>query len=73
MSKKRLTIDDAERGAQRFTWQGADGTEFPGLAWEPADAPRVNVLCIHGLSGAAADFGPLGRHLAQNGCAVRAA
>ena len=73
MSKKRLTIDDAERGARRFTWQGGDGTEFPGLAWEPADTPRVNVLCIHGLSGAAADFGPLGRHLAENGCAVHAA
>ena len=73
MSKRKLTIEDAERGARRFVWHGADGTEFPGLAWEPDGTPRVNVLCIHGLSGAASDFGPLGRHLARNGCAVRAA
>jgi len=73
MAVRKLTIDDAERGARRFTWHAADGTELPGLAWEADNKPRVNVLCIHGLSGAAADFGPLGRHLAQNGCAVRAA
>ena len=73
MTKRQLTIDDAERGARHFTWHAADGTELPGLAWEPDNKPRVNVLCIHGLSGAAADFGPLGRQLAQNGCAVHAA
>ncbi|MEY3479568.1 MAG: hypothetical protein RIQ71_343 [Verrucomicrobiota bacterium] len=72
MSKRRLTINDAERGARRFTWDGADGTPFPGLEWVTKDKVRVNVLCIHGLGGAAADFGPLGRHLAQNGCSVRA-
>lgn len=73
MTKRRLTIEDAESGARRFTWHGADGTPFPGLEWKAdGNTPRANVLCIHGLSGAAADFGPIGRRLAQNGCAVRA-
>ncbi|MFZ4484504.1 MAG: alpha/beta fold hydrolase [Chthoniobacterales bacterium] len=68
-----LTIDDLAGGANPFTWCGADGTPFPGLAWEPAaERPAANVLCIHGLSGAAADFGPLARHLAAAGAAVRA-
>jgi alpha-beta hydrolase superfamily lysophospholipase len=72
MSKRRLTIEDAEQGARRFTWDGADGTPFPGLEWTQPGTTRANVLCIHGLGGAASDFGPLGRHLAGNGCTVRA-
>lgn len=72
MARRRLTIEDAEKGARRFFWRGRDGTPFPALAWESEGAPRANVLCIHGLGGAAADFGPLGRHLSRNGCAVHA-
>lgn len=72
MAKRQLTIEDAERGARRFMWDGPDGTPFPILEWTSAQTTRVNVLCIHGLSGAAADFGPLGRHLSGNGCTVRA-
>jgi len=72
MTKRRLTIDDAERGARRVFLDGADGTPFPALDWEEAGQLKINVLCIHGLSGAAADFGPLGRHLSRNGCRVRA-
>ena len=72
MTKRRLTIDDAEQGAKRVTLDGADGTPFPALEWESAGETKINVLCIHGLGGAAADFGPLGRHLSQNGCMVRA-
>jgi alpha-beta hydrolase superfamily lysophospholipase len=72
MSKRSLTIDDAERGARRVVLDGADGTSFPALEWESVGETKINVLCIHGLGGAAADFGPLGRHLSQNGCMVRA-
>ena len=72
MSKRSLTIDDAERGARRVVLDGADGTPFPALEWESVGETKINVLCIHGLGGAAADFGPLGRHLSQNGCMVRA-
>lgn len=67
------TIDDIVEGAERCAWEAADGATFPGLAWEPHDGAAVaNVLCIHGLGGAAADFGPLARHLASLGCCVRA-
>lgn len=64
------TIDEVERGARRFTWASHDGTPFPGLVWEPASDPLANVLCIHGLGGAAADFGPLGQRLSSEGCTV---
>ena len=68
-----LTVDDLALGSRPCPWQAADGTAFPGLVWDPAEgAPVANVLCIHGLSGAASDFGPLARFLAARGCAVRA-
>lgn len=68
-----IDYDHVARGSAAFVWRGPDGTEFPALAWEPLDGqPRANVLCIHGLGGAACDFGPVGRHLASLGCAVRA-
>lgn len=67
------TVDDMARGSHRFTWQAADGAMFSGLAWEPGGgAAHAEVLCIHGLSGAACDFGPLARRLASGGCRVRA-
>ena len=64
------TIDEVERGAHHFTWASHDGTPFPGLVWKPELPPLANVLCIHGLGGAAADFGPLGRRLSSEGFAV---
>jgi alpha-beta hydrolase superfamily lysophospholipase len=68
-----LTVDDVARGARSFSWEAPDGSRFPALAWEPGCAePRANVLCIHGLGGAAVDFGPVGRVLADAGCDVRA-
>jgi alpha-beta hydrolase superfamily lysophospholipase len=68
-----LTMEEIAGGSHHFTWRGADGTPFPGLLWEAAaKSATANVLCIHGLSGAAADFGPLARHLAAAGCTVRA-
>ncbi|MBU3664882.1 MAG: alpha/beta hydrolase [Chthoniobacterales bacterium] len=64
------TIDEVARGARDFAWPAHDGTIFPGLVWEADGTPRAHVLCIHGLSGAAADFGPLGRKLSADGCSV---
>lgn len=65
------TVDDMARGSRGFTWQAADGATFSGLEWESCNgAARANVLCIHGLSGAACDFGPLARRLADEGCRV---
>lgn len=68
-----LTYEDAICNGRPISWTAADGCRFPGLAWEPEDGrAQANVLCIHGLGGAAADFGPLGRHLCAHGCRVRA-
>ncbi len=65
------TAERMAQGSRSFTWRGADGTPFPGLVWEPDDMPaRKHVLCIHGLSGAAADFGPVGQRLSAEGYAV---
>jgi hypothetical protein len=61
------TYEHITRGARPFQWNGHDGAGFPGLVWEPLGEPKAQVLCIHGLSGAAADFGPLGRQLAAQG------
>jgi alpha-beta hydrolase superfamily lysophospholipase len=64
------TYEHVTRGARPFQWNGHDGAGFPGLVWEPLGEPKAQVLCIHGLSGAAADFGPLGRQLAAQGFTV---
>jgi alpha-beta hydrolase superfamily lysophospholipase len=64
------TYEHVTRGARPFQWHGHDGAAFPGLVWEPLGEPKAQVLCIHGLSGAAADFGPLGRQLAAQGFTV---
>lgn len=64
------TYEHVVRGARRFGWDGHDGERFPGLVWESVAETRAHVLCIHGLSGAAADFGPLGRRLSAQGLTV---
>ncbi len=74
MAERKIpTVDDVACGGAPFVWHAADGAPFTGLAWESAAAKtRANVLCIHGLSGAACDFGPLAQRLASDGCSVRA-
>lgn len=65
------TFEEITRGSRHFTWRTSDGETFTGLAWDACDGnPRADVLCLHGLSGAAADFGPLGRRLAGDACDV---
>ena len=64
------TYEHVTRGARPFEWDGHDGERFPGLVWEAETETTGHVLCIHGLSGAAADFGPLGRQLAAQGFTV---
>lgn len=61
------TYEDVTRGARHFQWNGHDGERFPGLVWEARTEARAHILCIHGLSGAAADFGPLGRRMSREG------
>src|SRR5208337_143956 len=53
----------------RHDWQAPDGETFPWSLWDiPAgERPRAVVIAVHGLSGAALDFEPLGHHLVAQG------
>jgi alpha-beta hydrolase superfamily lysophospholipase len=55
--------------SQARTWTAPDGERFSCSVWEPKGrcAPRAVVVAMHGLSGAALDYEPLGRHLAAHG------
>jgi acylglycerol lipase len=64
------TYEHVTRGARPFEWKGHDGERFPGLVWEARTEAKAHILCIHGLSGAAADFGPLGRRMSGEGFTV---
>lgn len=52
-------------------WAGRDGKVMPFTKWagEPK-SPRGVIICIHGLSGAASDFWPIGDKLPSDGFAV---
>ncbi|MES2707537.1 MAG: alpha/beta fold hydrolase [Verrucomicrobiota bacterium] len=52
-------------------WAGRDGRDMPFTRWKGDAAPlRGVVICIHGLSGAASDFWPVGEALPPQGFAV---
>ena len=55
---------------QEFVWTTWDGDKFFARAWRTADKPRGVILAIHGLSGAAQDFAPLGNLMAEKGWAT---
>ena len=59
---------------QAEVWASFDGEEFPYSSWLPAGEakPKVIVVCVHGLSGAASDFEQLGKRLSKQGMAVYA-
>jgi alpha-beta hydrolase superfamily lysophospholipase len=48
-------------------WQAPDGETFPYSLWNADPPPRAVVIAVHGLSGAALDFEPLGQHLTKHG------
>ena len=53
------------------TWTAPDGATFSYSAWganvETGQLPRAIIVAVHGLSGAALDYEPLGSHLAPHG------
>lgn len=53
-------------------WQASDGKSLPRSQWLPTGRPRAVVVAVHGLSGAASDFWPLGERLPPQGIAVHA-
>ena len=52
-------------------WKAPDGATFSYSLWAadlpPDERPRAVVVAVHGLSGAALDYEPLGRYLAKHG------
>lgn len=52
-------------------WAGRDGKVLPFTKWSGEKGPLKGVvICIHGLSGAASDFWPIGDMLPSEGYAV---
>ena len=52
-------------------WTCRDGKQLPFQYWGCGpDKPRAVIICIHGLSGAASDFWPVGESLPSKGYAV---
>lgn len=52
-----------------FDWTAPDGVMFPCEQWLPRGKASGTMICVHGLSGAATDFLPLGERLHQAGLA----
>lgn len=50
----------------QHTWTAPDGETFPYSAWEAGPSPRAVIVAIHGLSGAALDYEPLGSFMRQH-------
>lgn len=53
-------------------WVSRDRTSFGYTFWQAEGAPQAVVIALHGLSGAASDFQPLGRYAAARGVTVYA-
>lgn len=56
--------------ATRHDWQAPDGETFPYSLWgglPEGQSPAAIVVAVHGLSGAALNYEPLGSHLVQHG------
>ena len=55
----------------RHEWIAPDGEAFPYSVWganlKTGLLPRAIVVAVHGLSGAALDFEPLGAHISPHG------
>jgi alpha-beta hydrolase superfamily lysophospholipase len=56
-------------------WQAGDGKSMPLTRWPAGEddvprRPKAVVICVHGLSGAASDFWPLGQELPKEGIVV---
>ena len=63
------TLEPA-RGLGGKTWISDDGSEFPFTRWEAKSGSKKVVVAVHGLSGAASDFEPLGEFLSERSTSV---
>jgi len=53
-----------------FSFEGVDQSWFSGFVWPADEDPSAVVVAIHGLSGAAEDFEPLGSFFSGKGISV---
>jgi len=53
-------------------WTAPDGAAFTYTEWRPDAPARAAIVAVHGLSGAAIDFEPLGAQLRPHGLATLA-
>ena len=51
-------------------WSAPDGAAFTYTAWAPSEPVRAIFVAVHGLSGAAIDFEPLGALMVQHNVAT---
>jgi acylglycerol lipase len=51
-------------------WVSCDGAAFPCTHWGPVARPKTVIVAVHGLSGAASDFEPLGEYFSKRSTAV---
>ena len=64
-----VAASDARLGEGFFV--SSDGARFPCTRWLPAKSPpKTLVVAVHGLSGAASDFRPLGEYFAKRSTAI---
>jgi acylglycerol lipase len=56
----------------QYPWTAPDDSTFSYSRWDSASAPSAIMIAIHGLSGAAIDYEPLGSALAPLGFATYA-
>ena len=52
------------------TWTSGDGQSFPYTRWGASSQPQTVIVAVHGLSGAASDFKPLGEYFTNRSTAV---
>jgi alpha-beta hydrolase superfamily lysophospholipase len=58
------------QGLSGKTWVSSDGSQFPFTRWASKSSPTRLVVAVHGLSGAASDFEPLGKFLKERSTTV---
>lgn len=51
----------------QHAWTAPDGETFSYSQWKSKQPARALIVAVHGLSGAALDYEPLGRHFAAHG------
>lgn len=60
-----LAVPDTIR-LEKNALHSFDGDSLPYTKWLPKEEPKIVIIGVHGISGAAADYKPLATHLLEN-------